>query len=124
MVRCLWVDNGDGLGIIIDPSIPESELDECIEYAKQINVGLLWQSAHNYENKYISGSAIGMLTIGVLQNFPKSVAVKNWINSIWALYYQRKATMNHYPISESDLDFSSCGPCPYSVPELIAEVNV
>jgi hypothetical protein len=66
----------------------------------------------------ISGSAIGLITMGVMQSLPKCVAVQNWIKSIWTEYYTRKAN------DSTDYDFSVIGACPHSVPELVAELGV
>jgi hypothetical protein len=64
--------------------------------------------------------AIGLLTIGVIQSKPKSLAITMWSQSVWNEYYVRKAAVTLD--SALDLDFSSFGPMPYSVPELQAEV--
>lgn len=85
-------------------------------------IGMLWQSAHDYEYQRISGAAFALLTLGVLQGKPKCVAVQEWITSIWVIYYQRKALITVDSID--DLDFSICGPMPYSIPELMQEVGV
>ena len=86
--------------------------------AETNRIAALWKAAHDYEYKEISGSAIGLLALGVGQGKPKCVAVMGWIQSIWTEYYTRKAG------TSSDTDYSSCGACPYSVPELMAELGV
>lgn len=78
----------------------------------------LWQAAHDYEYAQVSGSAIGLLAMGVMQGKPKCIAVQNWIKSIWDEYYVRKAN------GSTDTDYSLCGACPYSVPELMVELDV
>lgn len=78
----------------------------------------LWQAAHDYEVAEISGSAVGLLAMGVLQGKPKCTAVQNWIKGIWTEYYTRKAG------TETSTDYSVCGACPYTVPELMAELGV
>lgn len=85
-------------------------------------VEALWAAADKYTSGYISGVAIGILTIGVLQQKPKALAVSAWSSSIWAEYYARKALIT--VTSEDNHDFSSFGPVPYSVPELQEEVNL
>lgn len=89
-----------------------------LERRERNRVARLWQAAHDYEFFWISGSAIGLLAMGVLAGRPKCVAVQAWIKSIWTLYYTRKAS------GSAEVDFSSCGPCPHSVPELMAELGV
>ena len=88
------------------------------------NYQALWQAAHDYEFAQISGSALSLLTIGVMQGKPKSLAIKSWIQDIWNLYYTRKATITNTQIPNVMLDFSSCGEIPYTVPELMLEVSV
>jgi hypothetical protein len=77
----------------------------------------LWRAAHDYEFAQISGSAIGLLAIGVLQGKPKCIAVQNWIRGIWTEYYLRKSS------GSSDFDFTIAGVCPYTVPELMVELG-
>ena len=80
-------------------------------------IASLWQAAHDYEFAQVSGSAIGLLAIGVLQGLPKCLAVQNWIKGIWTEYYTRKAG------TSTDTDFSTAGQCPYSVPEIMIELG-
>ena len=82
----------------------------------------LWQAADKYTSGYISGVAIGILTIGVMQQKPKALAVSAWSSSVWAEYYSRKALIT--PTSVDNHDFSGAGPMPHSVPELQAEVGL
>jgi hypothetical protein len=81
-------------------------------------IAALWQAAHEYEYASISGSAIGLVTIGIMTGKPKCLAVQVWVTSIWSLYYTRKAG------TSTDTDYTSVGPCPYSVPELMVELGL
>lgn len=81
-------------------------------------VGALWQAAHDLEYGSISGSAIGLITMGVLQGKPKCLAVQGWIKALWTEYYARKAG------TSTDCNFSMLGACPYSVPELMVELGL
>lgn len=48
----------------------------------------------------------------------------NWIHGIWALYYTRKALVTgEESIDPALLDFTSCGPIPHIVPELMVEAG-
>lgn len=96
-----------------------------INYLAQ-NEAALWRAATAYEQSYISGSALGTLTTGVLQNKPKSIAIKQWIMNLWMNhYYPRKVMITgDAPITADQLDFTLVGPMPYSVPELVAEVGM
>ena len=82
----------------------------------------LWQAADKYSTGYISGVAIGILTIGVIQSKPKAIAVTAWSNGLWSEYYARKALIT--ADSVLDLDFSGVGAMPYSVPELQEEIGL
>jgi len=88
----------------------------------QAKVEALWAAADRYVTGYISGVAIGILTIGVLQQKPKALAVTSWSSAIWAEYYTRKSLITL--TSQDNHDFSSFGPMPYSVPELQEEVGL
>lgn len=85
------------------------------------NIGQLWKAAHDYEFARINGMAMGMLTMGVITNKPKSLAVKTWSKNIWDLYYARKPLVTE-TMDKALLDFTSVGEMPHSVPELIQEV--
>ena len=98
-------------GVLTLPVEPVSEKIEA-----------LWQAADRYVTGYISGVAIGILTIGVVQEKPKALAVTAWSSSIWAEYYVRKDMITAG--SEVSHDFSSFGPIPYSVPELQEEIGM
>lgn len=82
----------------------------------------LWSAADKYVAGYISGVAIGLLTVGVLQAKPKAHAITAWSSAVWAEYYVRKALVTL--TSDDNLDFSTLGPMPHSVPELQAEVGL
>lgn len=87
--------------------------------AKEVaRVASLWQAAHDKEYDAISGSAVGLIVMGVLQGKTKCTAVQNWIKSLWTEYYVRKAS------GSTDTDFSAAGECPHTVPELMAELNL
>lgn len=93
-------------------------LVEVEQKQEQVRVASLWQSAHDYEFQQISGSAIGLLAMGVMMQKPKCIAVQNWIKGIWTIYYTRKAT------GETSTDYSSAGTIPHTVPELMQELGV
>lgn len=82
----------------------------------------LWRAADQYISDYISGVAIGLLTIGVLQQKPKALAVTAWTQAVWAEYYVRKTGVT--ATSDLNLDYSGFGAMPYSVPELQAEIGL
>jgi hypothetical protein len=98
----------------LDPEVATAN-QQATEAAR---VASLWQAAHDYEYAQVSGSAIGLLAMGVMQGLPKCLAVQNWIKTIWAAYYERKAT------GSTNFDFSRSGECPHSVPELMQELGV
>ncbi len=79
-------------------------------------IDALWNAADKYVAGYISGIAIGLLTLGVVQGKPKALAVTAWSSAVWDAYYTRKATVT--ATSADDLDFSTFGPMPHTVPEL------
>ena len=91
---------------------------EYIASQDAARVDSLWKAATAYEQSFISGSAGSMLTVGYIKELPKCLAVKNWISSIWNLYYERKLS------GSADTNFSIVGPIPYSVPELRQETGM
>lgn len=97
--------------------------DPAIEAARLAGIeadriASLWQAAHDYEYAQVSGSAIGLLAMGVMQAKPKCIAVQGWIRNIWAEYYARKFS------TSTDYSFAVIGPCPHSVPELMVELGL
>ena len=88
----------------------------------EAKVEALWAAADKYTSGYISGVAIGILTIGVMRQKPKALAVTAWSSAIWAEYYARKARIT--ATSTDDHDFTAFGAIPFSVPELQAEIGL
>ena len=101
-------------------AVSKSSDETTAEIASKIDQ--LWQAANDYTANYISGVAIGLLTIGVIQGKAKALAVTGWSSQVWDEYYTRKAAINLG--SPLNLDFSSFGPMPHSVPELRAELGM
>lgn len=75
-----------------------------------------------YEYSEINGSALAMLTSGVLQGLPLSMSIKAWLKTLWDEFYRRKSLVNVQ--EEPDLDFSAFGPMPCTIPELMQELGV
>lgn len=110
-------------------NLPQEQIDANIaaqtaadQATINAKVEALWAAADKYTSGYISGVAIGILTIGVLQQKPKALAVSAWSSSVWTEYYARKALVT--VTSEDNHDFSSFGPMSYSVPELQEELGL
>ncbi len=81
----------------------------------------LWDAASAWEKKNISGVALSLLTLGVIQQKPRALAIAAWSDRLWnETYYPRKALISLE--TEPDCDFSGVGDMPYTVPELSAEV--
>ena len=97
---------------------PVPTTDQIAQQIKS-NVNALWQAANDYQEGFISGAAIGLLTIGVIKNLPKSLAIMTWIQNVWAEYYTQKPLVTAEYVH---FDFSIVGPMPYNVPELQTEV--
>ena len=117
----LWVD--DGTGRKINPALSADDAASIQAQMQATNIQALWQTATDYEMAQISGSAIGLVTLGVIQSKPKCMAVMGWIKTIWDLYYQRKPTVT-YEWDQTLYDFSSCGQMPHTVPELMVELGM
>lgn len=115
----MWIDNGSGP--VRNPELTDEEFNAGLAQLKQSNLQALWQACDAYQTQFISSVAIGLLTIGVIQSKPKSMAVLAWTQALWAEYYSRKPLIT-YDSPASMYDFSSVGPMPYSVPELQVEV--
>ena len=105
--------------IAIDEAARLKRIEDEAKAEKDSRIPNLWSSANNYQSDKISGAAIGLVTMGVLANKPKSLAVQGWITSIWMDYYTRKATCDQ---ATPSYDFSNNGDIPFTVPELMQEV--
>ena len=93
-------------------------LTEANNKQEQQRIASLWQAAHDIEFAAISGVAVGLLVLGVMQQKPISVAISNWVQSLWTEYYVRKFS------GSTDTDFSSVGDCPHSIPEMMQELGM
>lgn len=119
----LWIDLGDGNGLVRNPAVPDEDYAARTEQMKQDNIARLWQAAHDYEYAQINGTGVGLLTLGVLQQKPKALAVQAWCQLVWDLYYTRKAGVTYEP-QTAVTDFTSCGEMPFTIPELREELGV
>lgn len=102
--------------------LPAEDAEANIANAVAQREDALWAGANAYTSSFISGIAVGMLTMGVMLAKPKALAVQAWSKSVWGEYYARKAAVT--PYSTVDCDFSSFGPMPHSVPELMEELGL
>jgi hypothetical protein len=102
-------------------AVEDLSIDELAAKTTE-KVDALWNAADKYVAGYISGIAIGLLTLGVVQGKPKALAVTAWSSAVWDAYYTRKATVT--ATSSVDLDFSTFGPMPHTVPELRTELGL
>lgn len=96
--------------------------EEEVKEAQAKRIDALWRAADSYVSNNISGAAIGIMTIGVLSQRPKALAVTKWVSQVWDEYYRRKALVES--VAVDDLDFSSFGQMPFSVPELREELGL
>jgi hypothetical protein len=81
-------------------------------------IASLWKAAHEYEFASINGSAVGLVTLGIIQSLPKCLAIQAWTASIWTEYYTRKAN------GSTDMDFTTVGACPHTIPDLMTELGL
>lgn len=103
--------------------LPDEEVAANARASIERQQALLWAAADEWQTRHISGVAIGLLTIGVLQRLPKAMAVQAWSGALWGEYYRRKAGIT--ASGRVDVDFSTTvGAMPHSVPELQAELGL
>lgn len=114
--------DGDTVRTVIAVPLSAEEIAAAEATAIKTKEEALWSAADRYTSGYISGVAVGLLTIGLIQNLPKAQAVSAWSAAVWDEYYRRKALIT--ATSEDNHDFTSIGPMPHSVPELRTELGM
>lgn len=109
--------------LLADPngSAAMSEIVAAFPALLDAKYNALWQAAHAWEQKFISGVGLSILSLGVAKGKPKALAVANWSQDLWTLYYQRKVAISIE--AQPELDFTAAGDMPYSVPELSQEIS-
>lgn len=100
----------------------EAEYMPLLQAHRESYLPALWSAADKYQTEFISSVAIGLLTIGVIRQLPKALAVMAWSQSLWAEYYVRKAAIQAG--AEPNYDFTGCGVMPFTVPELQQELGL
>lgn len=113
-----WLWDGVAATEYVPPPPTPEETQKLIEG----KIEALWQATDKYVARYISGVAIGILTLGVSQMKPKAMAVSEWTQMIWGTYYLRKEKVT--ATSVDDHDYSMFGPIPYSIMELKEEAGL
>lgn len=111
----LWEDPVNGL-----PADSGELAPYLAAYREQLTAPL-WRAATDWQEKFISGVAIGLLTLGVAQGKPKALAVMKWNEDHWGEYYRRKDIV--LSGGAPDYDFTGSGKMPFSVPELQEELR-
>jgi hypothetical protein len=100
-----------------------SELPEAFAEYKQSIINQLWDAATKYQETKLNASGLTGMMYKAQQGGTKATANVNWVNSIWALYYARRAEVEILPFSYNAewMDFSTCGNIPYSYYEAFSE---
>lgn len=103
--------------------LTESEMLAVIESRKPNRAAQkeqLWNSCNSYQESKISVG--GMLRLYPFQEtHSKSIAIKYWLENLWADYYTRKAAVDAgEPVN---FDFTNNGELPFSYLEAIAETR-
>ncbi len=108
---------------IKDIPIPIEDDKIDIDY-KTKNEKILYSIYILYENTYILGTNIRYISLGLLKNLPKSIAVNDWLDSLYNKYKELKNNLpTNEAVTKEYIDFSSCGEIPYSMEEVIEEVK-
>ena len=117
-------DRWAGWGITEEADPPPIPLTQAeLDQATANSISALWQAAHEYEQRFVSGVGIGLLTVGFSKGLPKAIAFTQWTQTLWDEYYKRKAlvTSTFDPLLQ---DFSSVGTPPHTIPELRTEAGL
>jgi hypothetical protein len=75
-----------------------------------------------YEHSQIFGSGIGLLTLGVLQQKPRCLAVQMYLKTLWEDYQARLTALNNG--QNVSFDFSNNGDKPFSVADLMEDLGL
>lgn len=89
---------------------------------RNARIARLNNAAWAYILSYLPGKGLDCVYRSALHGDETSLAILDWIMSIWGLYYERKESLPDGDVPEGIFDFSSVGPMPCTVPELTAEV--
>ena len=115
-----WV-NGDPVEMTQEEK--DAILNDNFEIAKLSKIETLWQAATAYEHSYVANGAYAALLEAKLAGSTKATDFGNWISSIWTEYYSRRDSVTAAQTQEAiDLvsdDFTSVGPPPYSIREVL-----
>ena len=118
----LWIDIGDGNGPVQNPALTQDEFDAGVAELKAQNLQFLYDIAFRYQDTRFGQSGSHKLAIGIVKGGPVAKSIDTWIDSVWALYYQRKPLITE-KWDDALFDFTSCGEPPHTFTELVAEVD-
>ena len=119
----LTIDATRNVVIVTYNVVPLTADDLAIKEAERAKIDAeritkLWQAAHDYEFASLNGSAVGLVTLGIIQSKPKCLAIQGWTAALWTEYYTRKAN------GSMDTDFTTVGACPHTIPDLMTELGL
>ena len=75
----------------------------------------LWSNATGYILSYLPGRGLDCVYNGARLQDPICVAIYDWIQSVWSLYYSKVETLPDGDVPDEFFYFSSCGEIP--IPE-------
>lgn len=121
-VRLIWTMNGVQCWEDTNGTATEAEYQPFIDAHEASYLPALLRAADAYQSEYISSVGIGILTIGVMTQKPKALAVMAWSRNLWAEYDRRRDVI--MAGGAPDYDFTSCGPIPFTVWDLQEELGI
>ena len=107
--------------------MPQEEKDVVdsnnLDNIKYQKIERLWQAATDYEYSFVANGGYSALLEAKLAGSSKAASFGDWIKTIWTEYYARRdqVTASHSKeiIDLINEDFSTVGPPPYSIREVL-----
>lgn len=95
-----------------------AQIAAILEKEQKEQIDILWKNCDDYQHKNIA--TVGLMK---LYNKPepntKALAIVNWVEELWNLYYTKRA--NIVNMEEYSPDFSEHGELPFSYKDAIEE---
>jgi hypothetical protein len=93
------------------------------QYTDDELIDKLWQACRTYQDARLDASGLVGMAFKAQQGGVKALANVQWVQALWAIYYERKATVVADADAIVSLEFTEAGDLPFEYAEAFNEIT-